>query len=69
MTGDVTLTVVEPDFLKRLHRAGEKYDEALRIAGIKRRNLDDDRNEADGKVYEARKSFNALLEECRRVGI
>ena len=67
MQGDITLCVVTPEFLNRLHKAGRKYDEALRISGIKRAALAEDRNQADGKVYEARKAFNEILAEAREV--
>jgi hypothetical protein len=65
MIGDMTLCLVEPDYLERLRKAGERYDEALRVAGIKRAALANDRNEADGRVYEARKEFRAVLSEGR----
>ena len=65
MQGDITLCVVTPDFLNRLAKAGRKYDEALRISGIKRASLAEDRNQADGEVYEARKAFNSILAEAR----
>ena len=63
LTGDLTLCVVPPDTLKQLSRLARRYDDALRVAGISRARLDDDRNEKDGRVYVARKEFLDFIAE------
>lgn len=64
MIGDVTLTVVSTEWLKRVQEAKMKHDHALHEMRQAYKRLDERRNKLAGKVYERQKELEAIILEA-----